>query len=61
MMEHIGQIIARIEPDLARGQAKQFRHNDHCPFWDRIDPLACTCETRPLIDLLLLIADRGTA
>ena len=60
-MEHIAPIIARITAKMAAEQAKHTNHGLRCPFWDRIDPRACSCETRPLIDLLLHIAARNAA
>lgn len=61
MPEHIGSIIARMSADVARGQARWLQHERTCPYWDRIDPLACTCSTRAVIDLLLYIAQRKAA
>ncbi len=59
-MERIDAIIGRVMPDIAARAARYTNHTLKCPYWDRIDPRACSCETRPLIDLLLHIAERTT-
>jgi hypothetical protein len=60
-MEHVAPIVARVTADLAHRQVRHLDHEIACPFWERIDPAACCCSARPLIDLLLHLADKKAA
>jgi hypothetical protein len=60
VMAHIGSIIARISPDIARHYTRAPRHELRCPYWNRAEPTDCTCSCRPVIDLLLHIIARKT-
>jgi hypothetical protein len=60
-MEHVAPIVARVTAELARRQVRHLDHEIACPFWERIDPAACRCSARPLIDLLLHLAQQRAA
>lgn len=48
-------VPASLTPDLARWQVGALHHELPCPFWQAIDPGACTCRARPLVDFLLAL------
>jgi hypothetical protein len=60
-MTHIGTIIAGMSADVARGQARWLNHAVDCPYWPRLEPTACACSARSVVDLLLYIATRKAA
>ena len=60
-MEHIAPIIERVTAELAERQTRRLSHDLKCPYWERIDPHACSCSSRPVVDLLLAIAQRRAA
>jgi hypothetical protein len=60
-MTHIGTIIAGMSADVARGQARWLKHETTCPYWKRLEPTACACSARSVVDLLLYIAQRKAA
>jgi hypothetical protein len=60
-MMHLGQIIAGMSADVARGQARWLKHDYGCPYWQRLEPTACACSARSVVDLLLYIATRKAA
>jgi hypothetical protein len=57
----IESLVARVPAHLAATQARWLKHFHPCPYWLRMDPNACTCEARPVVDLLLAIARRAGA
>jgi hypothetical protein len=61
MIEHIGTIIARVGADIAAKQARWLQHDYGCPCWNKVVPTDCNCSARPVIDLLLTIAQRKAA
>jgi len=58
--ESLESLVARVPPHLAAVQSKWVRHFHPCDWWLRFDPNACTCELRPVVDLMLAIARRAT-
>jgi hypothetical protein len=60
-MTHIGQIIAGMSADVASKQARWLQHDHGCPYWHRLEPTACACSARSVVDLLLYIASRKAA
>jgi hypothetical protein len=50
-----------MSADVARGQARWLNHAVDCPYWPRLEPTACACSARSVVDLLLYIATRKAA
>jgi hypothetical protein len=60
-VEHIAPIVARVTADVAARQARWLQHDVGCGYWPRLEPSACSCDARPVVDLLLHLSQRAEA
>ena len=60
-MERIAPIVARVTAEIADRQVRHLDHDLRCPYWERIAPADCACASRPVVDLLLALAQRRAA